>query len=240
MISLPRAISARLLADHVVDLEPQERRQLGHVDPGPVVEFGVHEPRAYGVHADAGAAQSPGQALGERDHPRLGRRIGRPPSGHQPGDTGDVDDGAGAGVEHGRQRGPGQVHHRGHVDVELRLQQGGIRRPEFAGRAEAGVVHQDRTPAASRSATLARSAGSAKSAGSTSTAAALDAQLARQFLQPLNIAGDQNQVIAVARVASRVAGADPGRGPGDQGNRTRHERQCTDRVAGHPARYQCW
>ena len=42
-------------ADHVVDLEPQERRQLGHVDPGPGVKFGVHEPRTHGVHTDAGA-----------------------------------------------------------------------------------------------------------------------------------------------------------------------------------------
>lgn len=38
------------LANHVVDLEPHERRQLGHVDPSPGVEFSVYKPWADGTY----------------------------------------------------------------------------------------------------------------------------------------------------------------------------------------------
>ena len=152
------------------------------------------------------------------DHPGLGRRIGRPASGHQPGNTGDVDDGAGAGVEHGRQRGLGEAHHRGHVDVELRLQQCGIGRPEFAGRPEAGVVHQYPHSRGEPVGDLVAVGGVGQVRGQNLDAGRPRlASSAGQLLQTVDITGDQNQVVAVARIASRVAAADPGRGPGDQG-----------------------
>ena len=47
-----------------------------------------------------------------------------------------------AGVDHRRQCRAGEVHDRGDVDVELGLQHLRVGGPEFAGRAEAGVVHQ--------------------------------------------------------------------------------------------------
>ena len=104
---------------HVFDLEPQERRGAGHLDARALVELGVHEAGAQRVHADARAAEPVGQALGERDHPRLGRRVGRPAPGQQPGDAGDVDDGARVRGQHRRQRGVRQLHDRGDVDVQL-------------------------------------------------------------------------------------------------------------------------
>jgi hypothetical protein len=62
-------------AHHVVDLEPEERRGLGHVDACTSVKLGVHEARTQRVHADAGAAETVGQPFGERDHPGLGCRV---------------------------------------------------------------------------------------------------------------------------------------------------------------------
>ncbi|SLD27028.1 Uncharacterised protein [Mycobacteroides abscessus subsp. massiliense] len=71
------------------------------------------------MHADAGAQQSICQPFGEGNHPRLGRRIGRAAAGYQTRHARDIDDGAGACLDHGRQCRTGQFHDGGDVYVEL-------------------------------------------------------------------------------------------------------------------------
>ena len=41
------------------------------------------------MHPDTGVGQTVGEPFGERDHPRLGRRVRRPPAGQQPRHAGD-------------------------------------------------------------------------------------------------------------------------------------------------------
>ena len=197
--------------------------QRRHVDAGPVVKFGVHVSRAHHVYSDAGAAQPDGQTFGERHHVRLGRRIGRTATGQQPRDAGDVDDCAGAGVDHRRQRGAGQLHHRGDVDVELGLQHRGVGGPEFAGCTETGVVHQHVDTGGQPLGDLVPAGGLGEIGRQhLDVAAALVGQLGGQLGQAISVAGHQHDVVAVGGVATSEAFADPGRGPGDQGDAARH------------------
>jgi hypothetical protein len=105
----------------------------------------------------------------------------------------------------------------------LGLQQGKIGGPEFAGRGETGVVHQyvdtggqslRDLPAVSRLGQV----GGQHSDGTPALAAQFDCQPA----QPISIARHQHQVVPVRGIATREAFADPGCGPGDQGDAAWH------------------
>src|SRR5208283_5147172 len=97
-----------------------------------------------------------------------------------------------------------------------------IGRPEFTGRPEAGVIHQYPHSPGEPVGDLLAVGGVGQVRGQNLDPAGLGFQLAGQLLKTVDITGYQNQVVAVARIASRVAAADPGRRPGDQGYRTRH------------------
>jgi hypothetical protein len=97
------------------------------------------------VHdANAGAPELAPQRLAEADDPRLGRRVRRD-GGHVrvADDRGVVDDRARAAREHARQHALGEVHDRDEVDLEHRVDRGGVLLLEQAADELAGVVDED-------------------------------------------------------------------------------------------------
>ena len=126
MTTCPLATSARQSRTTSATSSHRIDGRARHVDARAFVELGAHEAGAQRVHADAGAAEAVGQPLGERDHPRLGRRVGRPAARQQPGDAGDVDHRARARGQHGGSAACVSAMHGGDVDVELRLQDGEV------------------------------------------------------------------------------------------------------------------
>ena len=132
--------------------------------------------------------------------------------------------------QHRRQRGVRQLHDRGDVDVELRLQHRQIGGPEFAGRAESGVVHQHPHPGGQPVGHL-RAVGGVGQVGGQHLdgRAGLVVQFGGEQLQPVDVAGDQHQVVAVDGVAAGETRAQPGRRSGDQCDGAWHARQVTYR-----------
>ena len=85
-----------------------------------------------------------------------------------------------------------------------------------------------RTPAASRSATFARSAASARSAAQHfDVGAGLVVQFGGEALQPLDVTGDQYEVVAVDGVAAGESRAEPGCRSSDQCDGAWHAVQVT-------------
>jgi len=156
-----------------------------------------------------------GEVLEVRVHPDdLGRVIGR--SGRTASALRTVM-GALAGGQHGRQRGVRQLHHGGDVHVELGLQHRKVGRPEFARRTEPGVVHQNPHPGRQPVGHL-RAVGFVGQVGDQHLhpGAGLVAQFGAEALQPIGVAGHQDQVVAVDGVAAGESRAQPGRRSGDQ------------------------
>lgn len=142
-----------------------------------------------------------------------------PPPGEQTGDAGDVDDAAFAGGDHRRQRGPGQLHHGGDVDVELSLQHGRVGRPELAGRAEAGIVDEHlhalgEAAGDGRAAVLGGQVGGEDRGGGAETGS----QFVGKGPQALLTASDEHEVVPLAGERAREACADARGGSGDQGD----------------------
>ena len=128
-----------------------------------------------------------------------------------------------AGVDHRRQRGPGQLHHRGDVDVQLGLQLRGLGGPEFAGRAETGVVHQHLDTGGQPLGDLVAVGGLGEIGGEhLDVPSALVGQLGGQRLETVCVAGYQHQVVTIGGIAPCETFADTGCGPGDQGDAARH------------------
>jgi hypothetical protein len=112
-----------------------------------------------------------------------------------------------------------QLHDGRDIDVELRLEHLVVGRPEFARRPESGVVHQDLD-------TGAEAVGDRGPVGGVGEVGAqhidvgtgLGAQLRCQALEPVGVARDQDQVVAVHCVTAGETLTEPGRRSGDQGD----------------------
>ena len=169
------------------------------------------------MHSDTRVGETVGQAFGEGDHPRLGRRVRRPAAGQQAGHAGDVDHGALVGGQHRRQRGVRQLHDRGDVHVELGLQQGQVGGPELPGRTKSRVVHQNPHSGGQPVRHL-RAVGFDGQIGDENFhfSAGLVVQFGGQALQPIGVTGDQYQVVAVDGVAAGESSAEPRRRSSDQ------------------------
>src|SRR4051812_12237139 len=114
------------------------------------------------------------------------------------------------------------MHYRGDVYVELFLQLGGVGAPKLAGRAETGVV--DQNPHAGRQAlrNFRAALGIGEVRGQYFNGAGFGFQLAGQLLEPFAVTSNQDQVVTVAGVATRISATDAGRGPSDQRNGSGH------------------
>ena len=115
------------------------------------------------------------------------------------------------------------MHHGGDIDIELALQQRGVGMGEFTRRAESCIVDQHRHPGCQSS--------------DDPVAVGLDRQIGGQHFnldtvggpqfrgkinETVDIAGDQHQVVSVAREPTGVPGPQARGGAGDQGGRTWH------------------
>ena len=123
-----------------------------------------------------------------------------------------------------------QLHDRGDVDVELGLQQRQIGGPEFPGRTKSRVVHQDPHPGGQPIRHL-RAVGFGGQVGDEhfDAGAGLVMQFGGEALQPVGVAGDQHQVVAVDGVAAGESRAEPGCRSSDQCDGAWHALESTYR-----------
>ncbi len=213
----PLSKSSRAVLHQEVGVEPHVARPARDVHP--LVELGLGEPRAERRHGDALRAVLVRRPLAEAVDPRLGRGVGAPRQERR--DARHVDDAAVPAFGHRAQRGMGQpehgrdqhVEHRllgldlvdqepllepearvvdQQVDRPVRVGESRLDRPELLAVAEVGRQHLD-----------------------------LDvvrrAELGRDLLQPLDVAGHQHQVVAACGELGGEAVTDAGGGSGDHG-----------------------
>ncbi|HWI44482.1 MAG TPA: hypothetical protein VNS81_12745 [Nocardioides sp.] len=112
-----------------------------------VVPLGLDPAGTDGVHPDAARRELVGQSLAVRAQRALGGRVGqrRIVQRHLALDRGDVDDGPGAGIDHGRQQGSVETDRSEEVEVQLGkpLFVGCCGEAAGWGRGTASDVHQD-------------------------------------------------------------------------------------------------
>ena len=127
------------------------------------------------------------------------------------------------GGEHRGQCGAGQLHHRGDIDVELVLQHGKVGGPEFPGGTQAGVIDQHPNSCRDPFGNPVAIGGQGQiSRQNLDVDAVGRAQFRRQHHQAVDVAGHQNQVMAITREAAGIAFTNAGGGAGDQGDGSRH------------------
>ena len=108
----------------------------------------VHRPGADAVDADVVLAVIDRHRLGEPDHRRLGRRVGREAARPQRRDRGDVDDRAAlGGLDHRRDRVLGEQEHRLDVDLHDAAVFLGLLVDHAAAAADADIVVEEVEPA---------------------------------------------------------------------------------------------
>ncbi|ENN86522.1 hypothetical protein RHSP_08955 [Rhizobium freirei PRF 81] len=175
---------------------------------GDAPEFGGRRARQHDLDADVLIGKLMLQRLAESEHEGFRSAINAVQNlGRDRHDGGDIDDGATAAGDETGHDGIGQPHHRGHVDIDHFLHLVGVGLEQRRRTAEAGIVdeHGDAPVFLQHLFDFGEIVFAAKVGGQRlDGAAGLIGQPACQRLQPLAIAGDENEIVALLCQPMRI------------------------------------